>query len=66
MAFVLGISVAVVRSLRTHRRDMRIVDMLNGGRTVSEIAQVLNTTERDVREARKRIAGTIGPRTAGP
>lgn len=66
VAVVLWTSVAVVRSLRTHRRDVRIVDMLNGGRSVPEIAQVLNTTERDVQEARKRIAGAIGPKTAGP
>jgi DNA-binding NarL/FixJ family response regulator len=49
-------AVTTLWSLRTYRRDLRIVDMRNRGCSVSEIADALNTTDRDVRENLKRLA----------
>lgn len=68
LAIVIAMAILafVLRSPRTHRRDLRIVDMRNRGSSVSEIAAALNTTEKDVRETMKRIAARIGPTTAGP
>jgi DNA-binding NarL/FixJ family response regulator len=63
MAAVLTSVAAVLRWLRTYRRDLRVVDMRNRGCSVSEIAEALNLTDRGVRETLKRIAGTIGPTT---
>jgi hypothetical protein len=64
--FVVAGVAALVQGLRTHTRDVRIVDMRNRGCSVSEIAKALNSTDEQVRKAMKRITGSVGPTTGSP
>jgi hypothetical protein len=58
-----AIIAALARSMSTHRRDIKIVDMRNRGLGAKDIAAELDTTEDDIRAALKRL--TIGFGDAG-
>jgi hypothetical protein len=62
---IVAVVATLVRRLRWHRRDVRIVDMHNRGCSVSQIAEALDSTDEEVRKAMKRISGSMGSKTGG-
>ncbi len=58
VVFVIAVVFGLIRGVRSHPRDVRIVDMRNRGLSAAEIAEALGTTESVIRADLKRL--TIG------
>ena len=58
--FVFAVSFGLIRGIRRHPRDVRIVDMRNRGLSAAEIAAALGTTESVIREDLKRLTIRLG------